>query len=152
MVGTINSIGVMGWLYPTDINSVGVLGWHLEGKEAIVDGDLPDVATIRTYRKKNIISGKPYLGQIPIRYIDPDARDLFFFDWSEDLEPADTIVSSTVIVETGATKLETELVENIVPAWLSDVALSSKILVICRIVTLTGRELDKSFYLVGREE
>jgi hypothetical protein len=150
MIGTVESIGIHGWIYPTDVYAVGSAGWFLADADT-PSGGLPDVDTIRLYRRKNIIKGTALWGEIPRKYLDPDSRDLYFFDWSEDLEPEDTIQISDIVVDGTITHLETELIGQIVPVWLSGITLGDRVVITNRITTLTGRILDKSFYLIGKQ-
>lgn len=149
MIGTVESIGIHGWVYPTDVYAVGSGGWLLADTPS---GDLPDVDTIRLYRRKNIIKGPALYGELPRKYLDPDSRDLYFFDWSEDLEPEDTIQISDIVVDGEITHSETELIGQIVPVWLSGITLGDRVVITNRITTLTGRTLDKSFYLIGKHQ
>jgi hypothetical protein len=149
MIGTVESIALNGWIYPTDVYAVGSAGWFLADTPS---GELPDADTIRLYRRKNIIKGPALCGEIPRKYLDPDSRDLYFFDWSEDLEPEDTIQISDIVVDGEITHLETELIGQIAPVWLSGITLGDRVVITNRITTLTGRVLDKSFYAIGRHQ
>ena len=151
MIGTVWSIGIHGWVYPTDVYAVGSAGWFLADADT-PSGDLPDTDTIRLYRRKNIIKGPALYGEIPRKYLDPDSRDLYFFDWSEDLEPEDTIQISDIVVDGTITYSATDLIGQIAPVWLSGITLGNRVTVTNRITTLTGRVLDKSFYAIGKQQ
>ena len=151
MIGTVWSIGIHGWVYPTDVYAVGSAGWFLADADT-PSGDLPDTDTIRLYRRKNIIKGPALYGEIPRKYLDPDSRDLYFFDWSEDLEPEDTIQISDIVIDGAITHSATDLIGQIAPVWLSGITLGDRVVITNRITTLTGRVLDKSFYLIGKQQ
>jgi len=147
-IGSSLSIALRGYIYPIDSIAIATGGCLLTYADT-PSGELPDADTIRLYRSLNVIKGPVICGELPIKYLDPDSKDLYFFDWSEDLEPEDTIQISDIVVDGTITHLETELIGQIVPVWLSGITLGDKVVITNRITTLSGRTLDKSFYAIG---
>jgi len=150
-IGSSLSIALRGYIYPIDSIAIATGGCLLTDVDT-PSGELPDADTIRLYRRKNIIKGPALCGELPRKYLDPDSKDLYFFDWSEDLEPEDTIQISDIVVDGIISYSATELIGQIAPVWLSGITLGDRIVITNRITTLTGRVLDKSFYVIGRHQ
>lgn len=75
---------------------------------------------------------------------DPDARLDCVWDWSKWLPDGDTIASHTVTPTVGVTVHSGSATATRVTAWLSATTSGS---VTCHIVTVQGREDDRTQYL-----
>jgi hypothetical protein len=79
---------------------------------------------------------------------DPDATLDYQVDWTTYLTPlADTISTSTWIVQTGITKGSDYKTATATTVWLSGGALGTRYKLINRIVTVGGRTDDRTFYV-----
>lgn len=89
----------------------------------------------------------------PRRIKDPDAVLDFPVDWSSWLPDGDTIESATVTAETGIVVDSFSVVNSgtAVVAWLSGGTTDERYVVTYHIVTVEGREDDRSITVVIRE-
>lgn len=83
-----------------------------------------------------------------ITYIkDPDAVLDYLIDWSEWLADAETIDTSTMLVETGITKDSATNTTTTATVWLSGGTLGETYEVTNRIVTSQGRTEDRTIII-----
>jgi hypothetical protein len=82
-------------------------------------------------------------------YKDPEAVLDYVWDWSDWLEVGETIVTALVTVPTGLVlDLQTNTTTT-VTAWLSGGTIGNGYAVNCHITTTTGREDDRTIYIVA---
>jgi hypothetical protein len=85
------------------------------------------------------------------KYKDPnDVRD-FTIDWSGALVGSDTITTSTWSAESGVTVVTSTKTNTTTTVWLSGGTDGEGYSVTNRIVTVGGRTLDQSLYVIVRE-
>lgn len=89
----------------------------------------------------------------PKRVHDPDAVLDYPFDWSDWLPEGDAIESATVVAETGVTVEGTPAIVggNTVVPFISGGEAGQSYQVTCHIVTVDGREDDRTMILVCKE-
>lgn len=75
---------------------------------------------------------------------DPDATLDYGLDWSEWLEPDDTISSVTWVVPEGVTKESENNSDTMAVIWLSGGTAGAEYEVVCRITTTNGRIDDRT--------
>ena len=85
---------------------------------------------------------------------DPDATLDYGFDWTDwlDTDNAETISTSTWILETGITEVSSTTVGNINSVTLSGGTVDFKYLVTNRVTSSAGRIDDRSMYIRIKEK
>ena len=82
---------------------------------------------------------------------DPDATLDYTVDWSDWLDPNDTISASAWSVPSGLTQVSASYTTTSATIWLSGGTAGSRYAVVNRISTAAGRTEDRSFVVVCQE-